>query len=130
MTHGVFQVPTAQNEPVRDYAPGSPERSALKARLDELADGAIEVPLVIGGEEVRTGNLGRMVVPHDHQHSLGTYHKAGQDEVQAAIEAAEAARPEWDAMPWQDRAAIFLRAAEMLASTHRDTINAATMLNQ
>ncbi len=130
MTHGVFQVPTAQNEPVRDYAPGSPERSALKARLDELAGEAVEVPLVIGGEEVRTGNLGRMVVPHDHQHSLGTYHKAGQDEVQAAIEAAEAARPEWDAMPWQDRAAIFLRAAEMLASTHRDTINAATMLNQ
>jgi len=130
MTHGVFQVPTAQNEPVRDYAPGSPERSALKARLDELTGEAVEVPLVIGGEEVRTGNLGRMVVPHDHQHSLGTYHKAGQDEVQAAIEAAEAARPEWDAMPWQDRAAIFLRAAEMLASTHRDTINAATMLNQ
>ena len=130
MTHGVFQVPTAQNEPVRDYAPGSPERSALKARLDELAGQAVEVPLVIGGEEVRTGNLGRMVVPHDHQHSLGTYHKAGRDEVQAAIEAAEAARPEWDAMPWQDRAAIFLRAAEMLATTHRDTINAATMLNQ
>jgi 1-pyrroline-5-carboxylate dehydrogenase len=130
MTHGVFQVPAAQNEPVRAYAPGSPERTTLKTKLDQMSGDTIEVPLVIGGEEVRTGDLGRMVVPHDHGHALGTYHKASADHVAAAIDAAEAARPEWDAMPWQDRAAIFLRAAEMLASTHRDTINAATMLGQ
>jgi 1-pyrroline-5-carboxylate dehydrogenase len=130
MTHGVFQVPPARNEPIRAYAPGSPEKIALKARLAELAGAELEVPLLIGGEEVRTGKLGTMVMPHNHAHRLGSFHKAGADEVHAAIEAAEAARPEWDAMPWQDRAGIFLRAAEMLASTHRDTINAATMLNQ
>ena len=130
MTHGVFQVPVAANEPIRPYAPGSPEKVTLKAKLDELASTTIEVPLIIGGEEVRTGKLGKMVMPHDHGHELGTFHKAGSAEIHAAIEAAEAARPEWDAMPWQDRAAIFLRAAEMLATTHRDVINCATMLNQ
>ena len=130
MTHGVFQVPAAKNEPIRSYAPGSPERASLKATLDEFAGREIEVPLIIGGEEVRTGKLAPMVMPHKHGHSLGKFHQAGTDEVKAAIDAAEAARPEWDAMPWQERAAIFLRAAEMLASTHRDRVNAATMLNQ
>ncbi len=130
MTHGVFQVPAAKNEPIKDYAPGSPERSSLKAKLAELSGQELEVPLIIGGQEVRTGNLGRMVMPHDHGHCLGSFHKAGSDEVKAAIDAAEQARPEWDAMPWQDRAAIFLRAAEMLATTHRDVVNASTMLNQ
>jgi len=130
MTHGVFQVPEPKNEPIRGYAPGSPERASLKAKLDELANGEVEVPLVIGGEEVRTGNLGKMVMPHDHGHVLGQFHKAGTAEVQAAIDAAEAARPEWDALPWQERAAIFLRAAELLATTHRDVVNASTMLGQ
>ncbi|MFT7668155.1 MAG: 1-pyrroline-5-carboxylate dehydrogenase [Planctomycetota bacterium] len=130
MTHGVFQVPTAKNEPIKSYAPASPERAALKSKLKELVANEIEVPLIIGGKEVRTGNLGKMVMPHNHGHTLGTFHKAGAAEVKAAIDAAENARGDWDAMPWQDRAAIFLRAAEMLATTHRDTINASTMLNQ
>ena len=130
MTHGVFQVPTAKNEPVRNYAPQSPEKASIKATLKEMAGQQIEVPLIIGGKEVRTGNTEQMVMPHDHAHVLGTFHKAGEKEVKAAIEAAEAARPEWDAMPWEDRAAILLRAAELLASKHRDRVNAATMLNQ
>jgi 1-pyrroline-5-carboxylate dehydrogenase len=130
MSHGVFQIPTAVNEPVRGYAPGSPEKASIKAKLEELAGSQVEVPLIIGGEEVRTGDLGQMVMPHDHGHVLGTFHKAGAAEVARAIDAAESARAEWCAMPWQDRAGIFLRAAEMLASTHRDTINAATMLGQ
>jgi 1-pyrroline-5-carboxylate dehydrogenase len=130
MTHGVFKVPTAKNEPVREYAPGSPEKAALKAKLKELAGQELEVPIIVGGKEIRTGNLGRMVMPHDHGHLLGTYHKAGAPEVKAAIEAAEAARPAWDAMPWEERVAIFLRAGELLATTHRDVLNASTMLGQ
>ncbi len=130
MSHGVSQVPTATNEPIKAYAPGSPEKQALKAKLGELAGTQVEVPLIIGGEEVRTGNLGQMVMPHDHGHVLGTFHKAGEKEVKLAIEAAESARHEWSNMPWQDRAGIFLRAAEMLATTHRDVVNASTMLGQ
>ncbi|MFT7484318.1 MAG: 1-pyrroline-5-carboxylate dehydrogenase [Candidatus Paceibacteria bacterium] len=130
MTHGVFQVPAATNEPIKSYAPGSPEKGSLKAKLTQMAAETIDVPLIIGGKEIRTGDTGEMVMPHDHGHRLGTFHKAGTKEVQAAIEAAEAARPEWDNMPWEDRAGIFLRAAEMLAGPWRDTINAATMLNQ
>ena len=130
MTHGVFQVPTATNEPVRDYAPGSPEKVSLKAELNRLAGEEIEVPIIVGGEEIRTGNLGDMVMPHDHGHLLGKYHKAGATEVGAAIEAAEAARPAWDAMPWEDRVAIFLRAGELLRTKYRDVVNASTMLGQ
>jgi 1-pyrroline-5-carboxylate dehydrogenase len=130
MTHGVFQVPTAKNEPVRKYAPQSPEKASIKAKLSQMAGEQIEVPLIIGGKEIRTGNTQEMVMPHNHKHVLGVFHKAGEKEVKAAIDAAEAARPEWDAMPWQDRAGIFLRAAEMLTTSHRDTINASTMLNQ
>src|SRR5690606_21241134 len=112
MTHGVFQVPTPENEPVKAYAPGSPERAALKAELERQAATEIEVPLLIGGEEVRTGDVERMVMPHDHGHVLGTFHKAGPAEVRAAIDAAEDARAEWSALPWEERAAVFLRAAE------------------
>jgi len=130
MTHGVFHIPPPRNEPVRDYAPKSRERAALKARLAELAAAEIDVPLVIGGEEMRTGRTAKMVMPHDHRHSLGTYHKAGADDVQRAIAAAEEARPAWAALPWEERATIFLRAAELLATTWRDTVNAATMLGQ
>ena len=130
MTHGVFQTPLPKNEPVRDYAPGSPERASLEARLDAMARETIEVPLVIGGEEVRTGDLADMVEPHDHGHVLGRYHRAGAAEVARAVDAAEDARREWAAMPWEDRAAIFLKAAELLAGPWRDTLNASTMLGQ
>jgi len=130
MSNGVFQVPEPVNEPVRDYEPDSPERAELKTELADLWGREVEIPLVIGGEEVRTGNTAPMVAPHDHQHSLGSYHKAGAREVELAIEAAEKARPEWARMPWEERIAIFLRAAELLATTHRDRINASTMLGQ
>jgi len=130
MTHGVFQVPAAKNEPVRDYAPGSPEKASLKAVLDDLGRQEIEVPIIVGGEEIRTGDLGDMVMPHDHGHRLGRYHKAREKEVKAAIDAAEAARPAWDAMPWEERVAVFLRAGELLATRYRDVLNASTMLGQ
>ena len=130
MTHGVFQTPRPVNEPVRDYAPGSSEREALKTTLSALAKEEIEVPLIIGGEEVRTGHTAKMVMPHRHGHTLGLYHKASGAEVARAIDAADEARHDWCALPWEERAAVFLRAAEMLATSWRDTINASTMLGQ
>ena len=130
MTHGRFQVPTPINEPVFDHAPGSPQRASLKRHLDALAEDKIEVPLIIGGEEVTTGRTAPMVMPHAHGHELGVFHKAGAGEVQRAITAAEEARPAWAALPWEERAAVFLRAADMLAGPWRDRINAATMLGQ
>lgn len=130
MPNGIIQVPPPVNEPVRDYAPGSPEKASLKKRLDELLAEKIDIPLVIGGREVRNGNTAEAVCPHDHGHVLATYHQAGADEVQAAVEASQEAFREWSEMAWEDRAAIFLKAAELLAGPHRDTLNAATMLNQ
>jgi 1-pyrroline-5-carboxylate dehydrogenase len=130
MTHGTFRVPPPQNEPVKGYAPGSPEKSALKRQLSALAAEEIEVPLVIDGREVRTGRTESIVMPHDHRHRLGTFHQAGAKEVTAAIDAAERARPAWAALPWEQRAAVFLRAAELLATTRRDLVNGSTMLGQ
>jgi 1-pyrroline-5-carboxylate dehydrogenase len=130
MNFGTFRVPTPVNEPVKGYAPGSPEKLALKKKLAEMSRAVIEIPIVIGGKHVRTGKTERITMPHAHEHELGTFHQAGTAEVEAAIAAAEKARPEWAAMPFEERAAIFLRASEMLASTHRDTLNAATMLGQ
>jgi 1-pyrroline-5-carboxylate dehydrogenase len=130
MTHGAFNVPTPVNEPVRSYAPGSAERASLKKKLDELAAETLEIPLVIDGREVRTGALAQVRMPHDHRHVLASYHQAGPAEVQAAIEAAERARPAWAALPWEERAAVFLRAAELLAGPRRDAVNGATMLGQ
>ncbi len=130
MTHGAFQTPTPTNEPVREYRPGSPERASIEVALAECAGSEAEIPLIIGGREVRTGDTGAMVMPHDHGRVLGTYHKAGAQEVAAAIEAAEGARAAWSGLPWEERAAVFLRAGELLAGPWRDRINAATMLNQ
>ncbi len=130
MTHGSFKTPPPRNEPVRDYAPGSPERLSVERTLDALAEEEIEVPLVIGGEEVRTGDTARMTMPHDHRHTLGTFHQAGAEEVARAVEAAERARPEWERLGFAERAAIFLRAGELLASTWRDRLDASTMLGQ
>jgi 1-pyrroline-5-carboxylate dehydrogenase len=128
--NGTRQVPPPVNEPVKGYAPGSPERLELKARLDAMARDEIEIPLVIGGREVRTGDTTKAVMPHDHGHVLATWHKAGKEHAEAAIEAALAARHEWARWPWEDRAAVFLKAAELLATTWRATLNAATMLGQ
>ncbi len=123
-------IPAPRNEPTLSYAPGTPERTALQAKLAELSAREIEIPLVIGGREIRTGRLADVRVPHRHAQRLARCHEAGKAEVQAAIEAAQAARPEWASMDPHDRAAIFLKAAELLAGPWRQTLNAATMLGQ
>ena len=123
-------MPPPVNEPIRSYAPGSPERESLKARLKEMSSQKIDMPLVIGGREIRTGNIARSVMPHDHQHVLGEYHKATEQHVVQAIEAAAAARSEWASWSYDDRAAVLLKAAELLTTSWRDTLNAATMLGQ
>jgi 1-pyrroline-5-carboxylate dehydrogenase len=130
MLEGNFRVPEPRNEPVLSYAPGSPERAALKARIAELQAGEIEIPLVIGGREVRTGRLGEARAPHRHALKLARWHQGGAAEAQAAVEAARAARRDWAALPFADRAAVFLKAAEMISSGWRHTLNAATMLGQ
>ncbi len=124
------RVPRAVNEPILNYAPGSPERAALKAALTRLAGERIEIPLFIAGREIRTGNTGEARMPHAHQHVLATYHKADAALVGQAIDAALAAKRSWSEMPFGERAAIFLRAADLLATKYRATLNAATMLNQ
>ena len=130
MTHGSFTVPDPKNEVVRGYAPGSPEKASLKACLASMAAEQVDIPLIIGGEEVRTGDTMPVPVPHDHSKTLGVAHKAGPAEVAAAIEAASEARHDWERLPWQERAAIFLRVGELLAGPWRDRLNASTMLGQ
>jgi len=128
--NGRRRVPPPVNEPIRSYAPGSAERASLKARLKEIAAEKIDMPLIIGGKEVGTGNTAKAVMPHDHQHVLGEYHKASEQHVVQAIEAAACARKEWASWSYDDRAAVFLKAAELLTTSWRDTINASTMLGQ
>jgi 1-pyrroline-5-carboxylate dehydrogenase len=128
--NGHRRVPPPVNEPIRSYAPGSAERASLKARLKEIAAEKIDMPLIIGGKEVGTGNTAKAVMPHDHQHVLGEYHKASEQHVVQAIEAAACARKEWASWSYDDRAAVFLKAAELLTTSWRDTINASTMLGQ
>lgn len=128
--NGIFRIPQPVNEPVRAYAPGSAEKRSLKAALQEMRSREIEIPLLIGGKEVRTGKLGTCIMPHNHGHVLARYHMAGPAEVEMAIAAAREAHAAWADMPWYDRAAIMLKAAELLAGPWRDTLNAATMLNQ
>jgi 1-pyrroline-5-carboxylate dehydrogenase len=129
MNNAVINVPYPVNEPVLNYAPGSPEKQAIKDALEELAKQEVEVPLVIGGERVKTGRMADIVMPHDHQHLLGRYHKAGPEEVQMAIDAAVVAQSEWQKFRWEERAAIFLKAAELLAVKYRALMNACSMLN-
>ena len=125
-----IDIPTPINEPVLDYAPGSSERIALEAELDRLASNPIEIPLIIGGEEVRTGDTVEITAPHDHSLVLGRWHRAGRAEVESAIASSLAAWETWSRMPWLDRASIFLRAADLIAGPYRAEINAATMLGQ
>src|SRR5438128_1761373 len=127
---GIFRLPEPANEPIRDYAPGSPEREELRVRLAEMQRERIEIPLVIGGEEIRTGDTFEAVMPHDKDHVLADVHKGGPEHVEQAIDAARAAWSDWSRTPWEDRAAVLLRAAELLAGPWRATVNAATMLNQ
>lgn len=127
---GMPQVPTPVNEPNLGYLPGSAERADLKAALTRMAGERIEIPLVIGGREIRTGQTHQVVMPHDHGHVLADWHAADPTHVQQAIEAAGEARREWERWSWRDRAAVFLKAAELLTTTWRATLNAATMLGQ
>ena len=128
--HGIFRVPEPHNEPVLGYEPGSPERDQLRRRLDELSSQRLEIPLVIGGEEVQTGDTYEAVMPHERSHVLADVQKGGAAEVDRAIAAAGDAWEDWSRTPWADRAAVFLRAAELLAGPWRQTLNAATMLGQ
>jgi 1-pyrroline-5-carboxylate dehydrogenase len=130
MANARFRVPTPRNEPNLAYAPGSPERAALKAELARLSAQEIEIPVVVGGQEIRTGRLAEVRMPHRHGHVLARFHQAGPEEVARAADAARAARREWGAMDWADRAAVFLKAAELLAGPWRQALNAATMLGQ
>ena len=127
---GIFRPPKPVNEPVKDYAPGSAEREELRRRLDQMQGERIEIPLVIGGEDVTTGKTAEVVMPHRSRHVLADVHQGGAPEVERAIEAAGEAWEDWSRMPWEERAAIFLRAAELLAGPWRSTLNASTMLGQ
>lgn len=131
MSNAFFKVPVAVNEPVKSYAPGSPERASLLAKYQEFKDRSpIDVPMYIGAQKVTTANKKPLTMPHDHQHVLGYYNQGEAAHVSAAIDAALAAKAAWSALPWQDRAAVFLRAADLLAGPFRDRMNAATMLAQ
>jgi len=130
MPNGIVSIPSPVNEPIRGYEPGAPEKASLKTKIAEMLSEEIEIPLIIGGKEIRTGNTAKAVCPHDHGHVLGTYHKAGEAEIQKAIAASQEAWRGWSEMPWEDRAAVMLKAAELLAGPWRDTLNAACMLNQ
>src|SRR5262249_55622632 len=127
---GIFRPPPPRNEPVLDYTSGSSEREELRVRLEQMKGERIEIPVVIGGEEIRTGNTFEAVMPHDKDHALADVHMAGPGEVEQAIAASAEAWEDWHRVPWEERAAVYLRAAELLAGPWRSTLVAATMLNQ
>jgi len=129
MFNGIFRIPQPVNETCLQYAPGSPEKDELKSKLNEMLNQQIDVPMIIGGEEVRNGNLADIRCPHDHNHKLGTYHQADATYVTRAVDAAEKAKKMWGEMPWESRAVVLLKAGELLAGKYRQTLNAATMLN-
>jgi len=130
MSNGSFNIPIPSNEPVLDYLPGSPERRDLRDQLRKMSSKVIEIPARIGGRKVRTGRTAKAVMPHDHGHVLANWHKCRKPEVDRAIKAALDAHASWSRMPWQQRAAIFLKAADLLAGPYRQVLNAATMLGQ
>lgn len=130
MGKGFFNVPVAVNEPVKSYAPGSPEREAVKKAYKDMFNNTIDVPMYINGKDVKTGNTRTMSPPHDHKHIVGTYHLAEKKHIDDAISTALEARKAWSQMPWEQRAGIFLKAAELIAGPYRAKINAATMIAQ
>ena len=130
MLKGFFKVPKAVNEPVKGYAPNSPEKAAVLEAYKKMWNSTIDVPLYIGSEEIKTGNTRTMSAPHDHQHIVGTYHLAEKSHVEKAIANALESRQAWASMAWEQRAAIFLKAAELIAGPYRAKINAATMIAQ
>lgn len=130
MLKGFFNIPKAVNEPVKSYAPNSPEKAAVQAAYTKMWNETIDVPLYIGFEEIRTGNTKNMTAPHDHKHIVGTYHLCEKAHVEKAIANALESRTKWASMAWEQRAAIFLKAAELIAGPYRARINAATMIAQ
>lgn len=130
MSNGIFKLPAIGNEPIKSYAPGSPERISLQAKLKELRSKEVDIPMIIGGKEIRTNKLVDVRPPHDHKHLLGRYHMGGKQHLQDAIDAAMAAKPAWENMAWEARAAIFLKAADLMTKKYRDLMNAVTMLGQ
>jgi len=124
-----FTIPIPVNEPIKDYDPGSPEKASLQAKADELSSQVIDIPLVIGGEEIRTGNTDQCIMPHDHEHVLANFHQASEKEVEMAINASQEAWQSWSKKPLEERAEIYVKIADLLAGPWRDTINVATMLN-
>ena len=129
MFNGIFRVPQPINEPCLDYASGSPERKTLKTKLNEMLSQNFDIPMIIGGEEVRNGKLASIICPHDHGHELGKYHQGNAMYISQAVDAAQKAKQTWGNMPWESRAAILLKAAELLSGKYRMTLNAVTMLN-
>lgn len=130
MPKGVYKLPQITNEPIKSYAPGSTERETLKQKLTELRNTMVDLPMIIGGKEVRSNKLTDIRPPHDHRHLLGHYHQGDATHVQMAIDAAMKAKPAWEKMNWESRAAIFLKAADLIAGPYRQKLNAATMLGQ
>ena len=130
MNNSIFMFPKPENEPVKGYAPGSPERVEIRKALDELYAKVTEIPAIIGGKEVKTKNMGEIVMPTENHHVLARYHKVGEKEVQAAIDAAMKARQEWAETPWIDRASVMMKIATLISGKYRYLINAATMLGQ
>ena len=124
-----FTVPKPENDPIQSYAPGTPERKELKATLDELKGKEIEIPIIIGGQEIKTGNTQKCIIPHNHKHVLAHFHQAGESEVKQAIEAAGEAWKSWSTTPFEERAKIFLKMGELAAGKWRQILNASTMLN-
>ena len=127
MPNVFFNVPIPQNESTLTYAPGTPEKVELKRRIVEMKANPVDIPIIIGGREIRTGNLGDCRCPHDHRFLLGRYHKAGEKEVRAAIDSALSARREWGTMSCEARSSIFIKAAELLSGPWRATLNGANM---
>jgi 1-pyrroline-5-carboxylate dehydrogenase len=125
-----YRIPQPINDPVREYLPFSPERQSIKKRLASMSSEKIDIPIMIGGKEIRTGNTGTQVMPHKHAHVLATWHKAGVKEAELAVKTAKEAHREWSSWKFEDRAAIFLRAADLLTTTWRDNLNGSTMLCQ
>ena len=130
MNNSIYRFHKPDNEPVLSYAPGTPEKAALKKVLKQVSSEEWDIPMIIGGKEVRSGNTGKVVMPHDHKHVLATYHKAGEKEVQMAIDAAIKAHKEWSELPWIERASVMMRIAELFTTKYRYLLNASVMLGQ
>lgn len=130
MNNALFQFAHPANEPVKEYRPGSPERNALVKELEKQSNEVVEIPIIIGGKEVRTGDMGEVVMPHNHKHVIAKYHKVSEKEVNMAIEAAMKAKKDWENTPWIERASIMAKIGQLLATKYRARINAATMLGQ